>query len=298
MSFTLYDRSSLLNLNDSLFCSDLEQFVWGSFVSDTSRGDLTTDSLFRSPRLAKAKILAKGEGVFCGRLIVEWFLARLDFWDGITFFIKDGEAFNSGDVLFTLEGDIATILRIERTLLNVLQRLSGISTQTAKYVQLASPTPIASTRKTLYGRLDKYAVSIGGGLTHRLDLSDAPMFKDTHFKAVHGDWDMILEAILSLPKAVPFVTVEVRRLDELQSFLDSIPKGFSFPLVLLLDNFEVKELLAAIPAVDKPKNTYFEVSGGIDLSTVSDYAKTGVDVLSVGALTHTVVPVDISLELV
>ena len=188
------------------------------------------------------------------------------------------------------------MLKLERTLLNVLARLCGIATLTAQMVTAAFPCHIAATRKTLYGRLDKRAVSVGGGLTHRLTLADAPMFKDTHFEGVGRCWGGVLEALTKLPRTLPFVTIEARKIDRLEALVAELPTDAPWPIFLLLDNFSPEEIEVALAKFDRPPHVYFEASGGITLKNVSAYAKSGVDVLSVGALTHTVRPCDLSLQ--
>ena len=294
---SIYDRSALLSLNNPDFVADLERLVRGAYESDMRHGDVTTESLNFSDRTARAVLMAKGEGVFCGQLELSWLMQR--FARSVTYElgVEDGFIFHEGAELIYFEGSAAEILRVERTLLNLLQRLCGIATRTREFVRLAHPCQVAATRKTLYGLLDKRAVAVGGGLTHRLTLGDAPMYKDTHFALVDGDWGQILEGIERLPRAIPFVTIEVHAIESVGKLLKELPMDLSWPIVLLLDNFKPNILAEALSGLNKPSNVYFEASGGITLESVSVYAKTGVDVMSVGALTHTVTPVDLSLQI-
>lgn len=290
-----YDRSALLTLEDSDYLLDLERFVGSAYDSDTAQGDVTTDVLGLNSQ-GGAKLIAKTDGVFCGILEMEWLLKRVAPSVQWELHVSDGMAFKKGDLLIEFTGNSGELLKIERTLLNVLQRLCGIATMTARLVALAAPCRVAATRKTLYGRLDKRAVAVGGGLTHRLNLGDAPMFKDTHFDGVDGSWERIVEALASLSSDLPFVTIEVRKIDRLPELMQLLPSDVPWPIFLLLDNFSPAELQEVLRSIVRPSNVFFEASGGITPDTVSAYSKTGVDVLSMGALTHTVQPCDLSMQ--
>ena len=289
-----YDRSALLTLDDSEYVLDLERFVGSAYDSDTADGDVTTEALSLR-EFIETRLIAKSDGVFCGVLEMEWLLKRVAPSVQWKLHVSEGALFMNGDLLVEFEGNSDELLKVERTLLNVLQRLCGISTMTADLVVAADPCRVAATRKTLYGRLDKRAVAVGGGLTHRLILVDAPMFKDTHFDGVDRSWERIVEALTTLSSDLPFVTIEVRKIDRLSELIGRIPSGMPWPIFLLLDNFAPADLQEALQTIDRPLNVFFEASGGISADTVSAYSKTGVEVLSVGALTHTVQPADLSM---
>jgi nicotinate-nucleotide pyrophosphorylase (carboxylating) len=297
MSVFPYDRSAVLASNEPRYAEEMSRFIGAAYDADMTGGDLTTESLGLSDDLVNAVITAKQAGRFCGVIELKWFLSANASNVEVLYVHEDGGLFEIGDEVVKLKGAPSDLLRIERVLLNVLQRMCGIATMTAQYVEKAAECGVAATRKTLYGLLDKRAVSVGGGLTHRLNLSDAPMYKDTHFNLVDHQWSRILKGLNGLPDDLPFVTIEVRRHDGLAALVAQLPKDAPWPIVLLLDNFTPDELKEAIEACEKPENVYFEASGGVTLDTIEAYAKTGVDVVSVGALTHTVSPIDLSMTI-
>lgn len=289
-----YDRSALLTLAHPDYVADLERFVMGAYESDVAGGDVTTASLGMDFETS-ATIVAKREGVFCGRIEAEWLLSRVG---GVTarFLVQEGARFEVGAMVVEVSGSASVLLKVERTLLNLLQRLSGIATLTDAFVERAGLCRVAATRKTLWGRLDKRAVAVGGGLTHRLSLGDAPMYKDTHFDAVGHAWGAVAAALDRLPRELPFVTIEVRQADRLPDLMRQLPTSAPWPIFLLFDNFSPEELVAALHGVERPEGVWFEASGGVTLESVANYSGTGVDVVSVGALTHSVVAADFSMR--
>lgn len=307
-----YDRSALLTLKNPAYVKDLERFMLGGYESDIgSSGSISArahESAMKSlnrqvASLVRAEVVAKSRGVFCGEMEARWLLRKVAPGVKCLFLVHDGDSFKPGTPLLRLSGNAETIFEVERTLLNTIQRLSGIATLTAEFVKRAiryshrsSLCRIAATRKTLYGLLDKRAVAVGGGLTHRLNLHDAPMFKTNTLKLIGFDWDCLIKDLAALPKSVPFVTIEVMDFNQARAILQRRRK-FGPNLFLLFDNLTPRDLKSAIARLKKPKNVYFEASGGITLDNISAYAKTGVDVVSVGALTHSVPAVDFSLRL-
>lgn len=303
-----YDRSFFLNLRNPAYVKDLERFMLGTYESDlglsgsiSARAQESAMELLsrQGAKFVGAKIIAKSPGIFCGELEARWFLKRVAPSVKCEFLAHDGGRFKPGTPLLRLSGNAEAIFEIERTLLNTLQRLSGIATLTSQFAKKATPCRVAATRKTLYGLLDKRAVAVGGGLTHRLNLHDAPMFKTNTLKLIGFDWDRLMRGLEGLPKTVPFVTVEVMDFEQARAILDrrgtlERKRGKIF---LLFDNFAPRDLKNGIARLEKPKNVYFEASGGITLTNVSAYAKTGVDVVSIGALTHSVTAVDFSLNI-
>ena len=267
-----------------------------AYDSDLQTGDVTTDSLELGDKLGEAKIVAKQNGIFCGALEAKWLIER--YAPGLNFemLATEGEAFAKEDILIKLTGKVALILSVERVLLNLVQRFCGIATQTERCVKRAAPVNVAATRKTLYGLLDKRAVAMGGGLTHRLFLGDAAIYKDTHFALMNQDWRSIAASLKRLPDDLPFVTIEVRQLDDLNELVKQLPSSPPWPMILLLDNFPMDQLASALSTLKKPEGLLIEASGGITEGNLADYAKTGVDVVSLGALTHTVTPIDLSLS--
>ncbi|MBT5016638.1 carboxylating nicotinate-nucleotide diphosphorylase [Candidatus Peregrinibacteria bacterium] len=294
-----YDRSHLLCLQNPLFVQDLERYFLGSYESDVAIGDVTEEALRTPKKDMSAVVVAKNSGVFCGGLLVEWFFKNLyDSFD-VKVNFKESEDFKKGDILLEINGPAAAILRAERTLLNVLQRLCGIATLTDQFREKAGITPVAATRKTLFGLLDKYAVAMGGGLTHRLNLGDAPLFKENHLSLLENDINELMSALPHLPDDVPFVTIEIETVAQYEQILSKLGQKLPWPLFLMFDNFAAPDLTKIVADIklDRPDYLFFEASGGINLETVGEYAKTGVDVLSVGALTHSVLPIDLSLQM-
>lgn len=315
-----YDRSSLLTLNNPTYVKDLERFVLGAYESDQTWSDKICARAHESAmemarrqgaKVVKAEILAKSRGIFCGEMEARWFLKCVAPRVKCEFFAHDGGPIKPGTPLLRLSGNAETIFKVERTLLNTIQRLSGIATLTAEFVKRVerySPRScrVAATRKTLYGLLDKRSVAVGGGLTHRLTLHDAPMFKTNHLKLLKFDWNKLMEELAALPRSVPFVTIEVTSFDQARAILEKLirlwqeegtKKKFLSKFFLLFDNFTPRDLKSGIFKLKKPKNVYFEASGGITLDNISAYAKAGVDVISVGALTHSVKAMDFSLKI-
>ena len=301
-----YDRSALLTLKNPAYVKDLERFVMGAYESDTNEGDATEvlmETSWDGPKDCRAVVSSKCGGVFCGEMEMLWFLQTVAPRIKCEFWVHDGEFFKLSTPLFRLTGNAQLIFAIERTLLNTIQRLSGVATITAEFVKKASPCPVAATRKTLYGLLDKRAVAVGGGLTHRLSLHDAPMFKSTHLKLLNFDWEKLVECFAHLPPDIPFATVEVTDLSQAREILEILEQWEqgagkkNRPIFFLFDNFSSDELVADLAELSKPKNVFFEASGGITLENVRKYAKTGVDVVSVGALTHSAKALDFSLWL-
>ncbi len=293
-----YDRSHLLTLKNPLFIQDLKRYFLGSYESDVMIGDVTEDVLKKAVnKRSSAVIVAKDHGVFCGGPLIKWFFKNL--YDSLRIKInfEESEDFKKGDTLLEITGSASGILRAERTLLNVLQRLCGIATLTDEYRAKALPTPVAATRKTLFGLLDKYAVAKGGGLTHRLNLGDAPLVKENHLTLLENDIGELMSALPYLPEDIPFLTVEIETIDQYLDILKRLPTSLPWPLFLMFDDFKAVDLknVIADTTEKRPDYLFFEASGGLNLETISEYAKTGVDVLSVGAITHSVLPVDMSL---
>ena len=291
-----YNRSAELTLKNPHFVKDLERFLLAPFQSDIEGGDLTMEAIADYDQEVIAKVVAKSDGRFCGAPLLNWFVGAVCPSCKITFRVDEGALFQNKADLMHIKGKASEILKVERTLLNALQRFCGIATQTAEYVKAARGCPVAATRKTLYGLLDKYAVSVGGGLTHRLNLGDAPLFKENHFELLGRSIANLILTIIDLPKDLPFVTIEIDSLKDLHAILKALPKDLPWPVILLLDNFSTTELLHLLPSIKKPDYLLFEASGGITLENINEYAQVGVDVISVGALTHSVPGIDLSLQ--
>lgn len=242
-------------------------------------------------RRVRGAFLAKQALVVCGLDLAHRAFRHV----GVAFIprVRDGRTVNPGAILATVAGPARRVLAGERTALNFVQQLSGVATLTRRFVQMAKPARVYDTRKTTPGlrELEKYAVRCGGGHNHRMGLHDGVMIKDNHIAAI-GDPESLRDRIQDLAAQGQAIVLEASTLDQARLFA-------TFPIrVLMLDNFDVPGLRRAIKAVRKLNpGLEIEASGGINLKTVHSIARTGVDRVSVGALTHSAPAVDISLEL-
>jgi nicotinate-nucleotide pyrophosphorylase (carboxylating) len=268
--------------------------VRSSLQEDLPWGDVTTESLVPKELAAVGRIVVKADGVISGLPVAEAVFRELE--PGICFkaLRQDGDRVEAGSTIAEVHGRARTILTGERTALNLLQRMSGIATATSQYVEAVASTgaTITDTRKTAPGLrlLDKYAVRCGGGSNHRFSLSDAVLVKDNHVAAV-GERSLAA-ALRTARRSIPHtmvIEVEVDRLDQIEEALQG---GTD---IILLDNMGIEELRAAVAVVGRRART--EASGGIGLETVRRVAEAGVDLISIGALTHSVRALDISLEI-
>lgn len=272
---------------------ELKKFITQALEEDLGNEDVTTDTLISSEALATASIVAKQPLVLAGldvaKKVFEHLNAQIE-WKPKK---KDGEVLKRDEILATVEGNARAILKGERVALNFLQRLSGVATLTRQFVDKVEGTGvrILDTRKTTPGlrALEKYAVQMGGANNHRLGLFDRYLIKDNHIAAL-GSISKAIEAVLAKRKNGLLVEVEVKNFEELKEAL-----GNSVDIILL-DNFSVSQVKEALTL--KKGRIKFEASGGITLNNVLDYAKTGVDFISVGALTHSAPAVDISLQII
>lgn len=271
----------------------VDDLIKSALKEDINYIDITTDNLIPQEQEGEAKFLAKTEGVLCGIdvAIRVFTLIQPDFQYEI--FIKDGEYVKKGDIIATVKGKTRTILKGERTALNLLQHMSGIATMTNRIVKIVEGTnaSIADTRKTLPGLrpIQKYAVTVGGGKNHRYNLSDAAMLKDNHVDAGGGITGAVKKLRSKLGHMAK-VELEVRNLDELKEAL-SVDVD-----VIMLDNMDNETMKKAVE-ITKGK-ALLEASGGITEETIRGVAETGVDIISIGALTHSVKAFDISLKIV
>ncbi|MGD0888871.1 MAG: carboxylating nicotinate-nucleotide diphosphorylase [Acidobacteriaceae bacterium] len=277
-----------------------------ALIEDKAANDITTDLTIDPGLRATATILAKESCVVAGIGCISAFLSlygklstkpvgRFEVVSHPEIF--DGVRVKKGQAIAVIRANAASILSTERVILNLMQRMSGISTLTNEYVAAVaaakSKTKILDTRKTIPGlrALDKYAVSCGGGINHRLDLQDGILIKNNHI-SLGGGLPAVLARALAGRKPGQIVQVEVRTPDELDQAIAGGAES------ILLDNMTPKEVKKAVKLVHKalPKAT-IEASGSVTLKTVRDYAKTGVDFISVGALTHSATAVDLSMKI-
>lgn len=271
----------------------VDNLIKTALLEDINYVDITTDYLIPEDQENEAKFLAKANGILCGIEVAlrVFTLIQPDFQYEV--FIHDGEEVKKGDIIAKIKGKTRTILKGERTALNLLQHMSGISSMTNRIVKIVEGTnaSIADTRKTLPGMrsLQKYAVTVGGGKNHRFNLSDAAMLKDNHVDAGGGITNAVTKLRTKLGHMAK-VELEVRTLDELREAL-SVDVD-----VIMLDNMDNDTMREAVKIADG--KALLEASGGITEETIRDVAETGVDIISIGALTHSVKAFDISLKII
>ncbi|RLV56867.1 carboxylating nicotinate-nucleotide diphosphorylase [Aeromicrobium phragmitis] len=269
----------------------IDHVVRLALEEDAPFGDLTSQAFIPAAAVARADLVAREAGVFSGGGVFAVAMTALDATVEVRGLLGEGERFRAGDVLASVEGPARSVLRAERVALNLTQRMSGIATLTAQYVAAVAGTGarVVDTRKTTPGLrvLERHAVRCGGGHNHRFSLSDAVMAKDNHLALV----DDITEAIRAARATLPHTThleVEVDRLDQIEPVLKG---GVD---TIMLDNFSLDDLRRGVELV--AGRAIVEASGGVTLETVGDIARTGVDVISVGALTHGVRALDLGLD--
>lgn len=257
---------------------------------DIGTGDVTTSATIEPGTQAHAELVAKEDFVLSGIDVAQRVFQLLSADVAFEKLIEDGQKVKRGDVLAWIKGDAAILLQGERVALNLLQRMSGVATLTAEFVKEAAGTDavIVDTRKTTPGLrvLEKYSVRMGGGGNHRMALYDAVLIKENHVAAAGGIMAAVGRAKVSVPHTQK-IEVEVRNQAEVAEALDA---GAD---ILLLDNMTLDELRAAVELVGDRAMT--EASGGVNLETVGEIAATGVNLISVGALTHSYRAVDISM---
>ena len=271
----------------------VDNLIKTALLEDINYVDITTDYLIPEDQENEAKFLAKADGVLCGIEVALRVFTLIQPYFQYEVFIHDGEEVKKGDIIAKIKGKTRTILKGERTALNLLQHMSGISSMTNRIVKIVEGTnaSIADTRKTLPGMrpLQKYAVTVGGGKNHRFNLSDAAMLKDNHVDAGGGITNAVTKLRTKLGHMAK-VELEVRTLDELREAL-SVDVD-----VIMLDNMDNDTMREAVKIADG--KALLEASGGITEETIRDVAETGVDIISIGALTHSVKAFDISLKII
>ena len=274
-----------------LLQSYVDEVILRALHEDITGLDVTSDFLLDEAHESDAYLMAKDAGVLCGMEIAARVFALVG--EGVTFTAKakDGDRVKYGDILAVMHGPTRTLLKGERTALNLLQHLSGIATETRRCVDIVAGTKasIADTRKCMAGirAMQKYAVRCGGGKNHRFNLSDGAMLKDNHIDACGG----ILPAITQLREHIGHmmrIEVEVRTLDELREALGAKAD------IIMLDNMDCETMKEAVRITDGAAK--LEASGGITHDTLRAVAETGVDIISIGALTHSVKAFDISMK--
>ena len=262
---------------------------------DINTGDITTESIIPESMNAVATMTAKQEGVISGLEIVKMVYDRFQSDVVFTPYFKDGDQVKKGDVILKIEATYPTLLRGERLSLNLFQRMCGIATETAKYVkELADThTELLDTRKTAPGLrvLDKLAVKHGGGTNHRMGLYDMAMIKDNHIKMAGGIAKAVEQVRARIAEGIK-IEVETTNLDEVHQAIEA---GADIIMLDNMDNNTMTEAVSIIKAANKGIKT--EASGNMNIPRLKEVAATGVDYISVGALTHTVKGMDISMNI-
>ena len=301
-----YQKGNQLNLSNQNYRDWLDSFFTKEYKDDVKTGDITSKAVLTKNEPRIAFLIAKASGIIAGLEEVNWFLQKHSL--EVKLQKKDGQNVQYGEKILEIQGKQKDILATERIALNVLQRMSGIATETKHLTDSLkeNPTKVVATRKTLFRYLDKKAVFLGGGLTHRFGLWDSILIKDNHLEIIRseGVLDYIETAITrvsAFEDKVGFIEIEV------SSHEDAIRAATKFknlrletPCIIMLDNMTPGTIEQTISTL-RDKNLYnsviLEASGKINPKNVVEYAKTGVDVVSLGYLTHSTTVLDMSLEM-
>lgn len=274
---------------------DIEAIVRNAFAEDIGDGDHSSLASVPKNAIGKAKLLVKDDGIIAGIELAKKIFHLYD--DTIQFhpLLKDGDQVEKGQIAFTIEGKSRSILATERLVLNFMQRMSGIATTTHEYVELIKGTSakLLDTRKTTPGirLMEKWAVKIGGGYNHRFALYDMIMLKDNHIDYAGGIKEAIERTNVYLKETQRTLKIEIEVRDEQE--LDEVLAVGNVDRIML-DNFTPEEIKRVLPKI--PSSYEIEASGGITKETIRAYAETGVDFISVGALTHSFRSLDLSLK--
>lgn len=301
-----FDKSPFLTTKNKVYAETCLQIFDFQTKNDLIENDVTSKIINGKYKDSKANIIAKQTGIVAGIEEVVYLIKKRTNLN-IKIFIKDGIPIKEKDLLIELFGNPLEILKFERTVLNILQRMSGIATFTNSLINRNNlRTQLAATRKTLWGLLDKKAVFIGGGLTHRLSLSDEILIKDNHIdimvKKLHitrlESLKIILDFIKKSQVKKPF-EIEVETEKEAY-FLNNFYQetNITAPLIIMLDNFKpgiAQKTIQTIRGQKSISKVIFELSGGINENNISDFDQAGADVLSLGSLTHSSKALDVSL---
>ena len=273
----------------------MDKIIEYMLAEDKGFGDITSDAVVEDGKVVTGSIVSKDEGSLAGIDIIkdlfEEYGVKVNFW------LKDGTVISSGDVIMSFIGEARIILLLERTALNLSMRMSGVATAANHYVDLVKEydVRVAGTRKTspAIGKFDKYALKVGGADTHRFSLDDMVLIKDNHIATCKSPLDALLKAKenTSFSKKIE---IEV---ESLEDAVECVKNGAD---IVMLDNMnpdEVKEVIGQLENLNIRQNSLIEVSGGITEKTILDYAKLGVDIISIGALTHASRSLNFSLNI-
>ena len=275
-----------------LDAKQLTRIIEAALAEDVNTGDITTLSTVPEGTQIEGRFLAKASGLICGVSVAQAVFAHVDPAIRLEFFFGDGDRIQKGDVIARIGGPAIPILTCERLALNLMQHMSGIATRTREAVEMVAgyPVRILDTRKTTPGlrMLEKYAVRVGGGHNHRFTLSDGVLIKDNHIQAAGGITKAIRAARLHAPHTLK-IEVETETLEQVREALSA---GAD---IIMLDNMSTELMAQSVKLIDK--RALVEASGNMDEKDLREVAATGVDFISIGALTHSVHPLDISLKL-
>jgi nicotinate-nucleotide pyrophosphorylase (carboxylating) len=270
----------------------IDRIIENALLEDIHTGDITTMAVVPEKRSATARLIAKESMVLAGIEVAARVFALVDPEVLFTARLADGALVTAGDVVADITGDAASLLQAERVALNLLQRMCGIATLTARYKQAVAGTgaKVVDTRKTTPGlrQLEKYAVRIGGGSNHRSGLYDAVLIKENHIAAAGGISIAVERARAFVPHTMK-IEVETETLDQVA---EALAAGAD---IIMLDNMDLEMMRRAVALIGERSLT--EASGGVSLETITEIAATGVDIISVGALTHSARAMDISMLL-
>ena len=290
LSTPAIDPNALLQF--PLKAAELQKLVRAALDEDQAFNDITTIATVVSDRRARATLVARGTGTIAGVPLALECFRQLDPKGTIRVDREDGTRVNKGDPILFVTGHARGLLGAERVALNFMQRLSGIATLTAKFVAAVAGTRtrILDTRKTTPGWrvLEKYAVRAGGGLNHRMDLADKVLIKDNHLAACDGDVALAVKRVRDMVLDGTQIEVECERPEQVQAAVDAGAH------IVLLDNMSLEDLRASVEIAKGRAKT--EASGGVNINTVRAIAETGVDWISVGALTHSPPALDLALD--
>lgn len=271
----------------------IDKIIELALLEDLALGDITSDTIFTPQTRAKAVIRAKEDLVLCGMDVAKQVFHAVDPDIIFTPLKQDGDDVKKGETVLELSGAALSILKAERTALNFMQRMSGIASASRAYAQIGKKygVMIVDTRKTQPGlrRLDKYAVRIGGARNHRISLADSVMIKDNHIAAA-GSITAAVKRVKDVIGHTPKVEVETENLEQVK---EALAAGAD---IIMLDNMTPEQILACKKEING--RAIIEVSGGVNKDNLESYCQTGVDVISMGALTHSVPSKDLSLKVV
>jgi nicotinate-nucleotide pyrophosphorylase (carboxylating) len=296
--------SKPLNLENPEYRDFAVAFFNYLLSQDLGVGDISLFPRSLYQQSATAQILAKEKAVIAGLDETRFFLQNQELATESAF--QNGDTIQSGETLLQISGAAGEILSFERTILNILQRLSGIATRTARYTEILSDAEcfVAGTRKTIWGLLDKSAIQHGGGLTHRLGLYDAAMLKENHLRILQqiDGYQTVAAALEEIPVNNPtmnFIEVEVTNANEFRQIAELLIQSKNTTAkVIMFDHFPAEQIRRLIGETRKQGHydqLLFEASGNITLNNLAEYGDSGVDVISVGALTHSIKSIDFSL---